>query len=148
MLLWCGALIAVFGAFTALYALALVVQGAWLGAVIVAVLGLAVVAVGAVLFLLARRAVARVDARGVSWCTMLGARGFVPWEQVQQVIVPEMSEPGDAVLLRRWDGSVVPVAALRKTQSAESTRAHVWYRTAGSAVIAAHQQWLAQHGRR
>lgn len=145
-LMWGGVLVAVFGAFTALYALAMVLQGNILGAVISAVLGLLVVVAGAALFLVARRASARVDARGVAWSTMLGARSFVPWEQVQQVLVPGMREPGDAVLLRLRDGSVVPIAPLRKTQSADdNTGAHPWYLRAGQSVITAHQQWLAQN---
>ena len=144
--MWGGVLIAVVGAFTALYAVAMVVQGNLLAAVISAVLGLLVVVVGAALFLVARRASACVDARGVAWSTMLGARSFVPWEQVQQVLVPGIREPGNAVLLRLRDGSVVPIASLRKTQSAdEVTTAHPWYLRAGQSVITAHQQWLAQN---
>lgn len=144
--MWVAAMIVFCGAFTALYAVALVVQGEALGAVLTLLGGLAVVAAGVVLFVLARRASARLDARGVSWCTMLGARSSVPWEQVHRVVVPQMHEPGEAVLLQLRDGSVVPIAALRKTQSpGDSTGAHLWYLRAGAAVVQAHQRWLTQN---
>ncbi|GAA4530520.1 hypothetical protein GCM10023160_31620 [Brachybacterium paraconglomeratum] len=143
-LMWAGAVLVFLGFFTALFAVALLVGGEVLGAVLVVLLGLALITAGVVLFLLARRACARLDARGVSWSTMLGARGVVPWEQVHQVVVPGMHEPGDAVLLRLRDGSVVPIAPLRKTQApGDSTGPHPWYLRAGAAVIRAHQQWLA-----
>lgn len=147
-LMWGGVLIGVFGAFTALYALALLVQGEMLAAVLTAGFGLLVVLAGVALFLGARRASARVDARGVAWSTMLGARSFVPWEQVHQVLVPGIGEPGEAVLLKLRDGSVAPVAPLRKTQSVgDNTGAHPWYLRAGRTVVSAHQQWLAQNAR-
>lgn len=145
-LMWGGGIIAVIGAFTALYALALATQGSYIGAVLTVLLGLAIIVAGAALFLCARRASARIDDRGVAWSTMLGARSFVPWEQVHQVLVPGMRDRGDFVLLRLRDGSVVPIAALRKTQSADdNTGAHPWYLRAGHAVVSAHQQWLAQN---
>ncbi|MGP9537757.1 hypothetical protein ACT3SP_07085 [Brachybacterium sp. AOP43-C2-M15] len=145
-LMWAGAALVLIGALTALFAVALLVRGELLGAALVVLLGLAVIAAGVVLFVLARRAAAHLDARGIAWSTMLGARSFVPWEQVHQVVVPEMNEPGDAVLLRLRDGTVVPIAALRKTQTAdEGTGAHPWYLRAGAAVVRAHQEWLAQH---
>lgn len=145
-LMWAGAALVFIGVFTTLYCVALLVRGEWLGAVLVALLGLLVIAAGVAVFMLARRASARLDARGVSWSTMFGARGSVPWEHVHQVVVPGMGEPGDAVLLWLRDGTVVPIAPLRKTQSADdSTGAHPWYLRAGAAVVRAHQQWLAQH---
>jgi hypothetical protein len=123
---------------------ALLVRGEMLGAVLAVLAGLLVIAAGVGLFLLARRASAHLDSRGVSWSTMLGARGFVPWEQVHRVLVPSMREPGDTVQLWLRDGSVVPIAPLRKTQGADdSTGAHPWYVRAGAAVVTAHQQWLA-----
>lgn len=144
-LMWAGGVIVVAGLFTGLYCLALLVRAEFLGAVLVALLGLVIIAAGAALFMLARRASARLDARGISWSTMLGARGSVPWEQVHRVVVPAMHEPGDAVLLWLRDGSVVPVAALHKTQSPDdSTGPHPWYLRAGATVTRAHQQWLAQ----
>ncbi|WP_394215532.1 hypothetical protein [Brachybacterium vulturis] len=133
------------GVFTALFAVALLVRGELLSAVLVVLLGLLAIAAGVALFLLARRAAAHLEDRGVAWSTMFGARGVVLWEQVQQV-VPAMHEPGEAVLLRLRDGSVVPIAPLRKTQSVDdSTGAHPWYLRAGAAVVRAHQQWLAQN---
>ncbi|MDN5899301.1 MAG: hypothetical protein L0H74_04465 [Brachybacterium sp.] len=145
-LMWAAAGLVFIGVFTALFAVALLVRGDLLGAVLVVLLGLLVIAAGVALFLLARRAAAHLDDRGVAWSTMFGARGFVPWEQVHEVVVPEMHEPGEAVLLRLRDGSVVPIAPLRKTQSGDdSTGAHPWYLRAGAAVIHAHQQWLAQN---
>lgn len=54
-------------------------------------------------------------------------------------------EPGDAVLLWLRDGTVVPIASLRRTQSAgDSAAAHPWYLRAGESVIRAHQEWLAR----
>lgn len=144
-LMWAAAALIFIGIFTALYAVALLVRGELLGAVLVLLLGMAVIAAGVVLFVLARRASARLDARGVSWSTMLGARGFVPWEQVHQVVVPDMGDPGGAVLLWLRDGSVVPIAPLRKTQTVgDSPGAHPWYLRAGATVVRAHQHWLAQ----
>lgn len=126
-LMWAGAAIIAVGVFTALFAVALILRGEVLGAVLVVLLGLLVIGAGAALFLLARRACARLDARGVTWSTMLGARGFVPWEEVHQVAVPGMHEPGDSVLLWLRDGSMVPISPLRKTQSAgDSTGPHPW----------------------
>lgn len=148
-LMWAGAGVVFVGVMTTLYAVALVVQGELLGAVLTVLFGLLVITAGAALFLLARRASARVDHRGVTWSTMLGARGSVPWEQIHHVSVPGMREPGGAVLLWLHDGSVVPVAPLRKTQGADdSTGAHQWYVRAGSTVVRAHQQWLAAHAAR
>lgn len=145
-LMWGAAALVFIGFFTALFAVALLVRGELLSAVLVVLLGLLVVAAGIALFVLARRAAAHLDDRGVTWSTMFGARGFVPWEQVHQVVVPQMREPGEAVLLWLRDGSVVPIAPLRKTQSADdSTGAHPWYLRAGAAVVRAHQQWLAQN---
>lgn len=144
--MWAGAALVFIGFFTALYSVAMIVRSEWLSAAVWALLGLFVIAGGVVLFALARRACARLDDRGVSWATMAGARGFVPWEQVHQVVVPQMHEPGNAVLLWLRDGSVVPITSLRKTQSADdNTGAHPWYLGAGAAVIRAHQQWLSQH---
>lgn len=126
-LMWAGAAIVAVGVFTALFAVALILRGEVLGAVLVVLLGLLVIGAGAALFLPARRACARLDARGVTWSTMLGARGFVPWEEVHQVVVPGMHEPGDSVLLWLRDGSMVPISPLRKTQSAgDSTGPHPW----------------------
>ena len=126
-LMWAGAAIVAVGVFTALFAVALILRGEVLGAVLVVLLGLLVIGAGAALFLLARRACARLDARGVTWSTMLGARGFVPWEEVHQVVVPGMHETGDSVLLWLRDGSMVPISPLRKTQSAgDSTGPHPW----------------------
>ena len=143
--MWAGAGLVFVGVFTALYGVALLVRGELLGAVLVALLGLLVIAAGAGLFLIARRATAHLDARGVSWSTMFGARGFVPWEQVHRVVVPGMGEPGDAVLLWLRDGTVVPIAPLRKTQSADdSPAAHPWYLRAVESVVRAHQEWLAR----
>lgn len=150
-LMWAGAVLVFIGFFTALYSVALLVRSEVVSAVLVVLLGLLVIAAGITLFLLARRACARLDDRGVSWSTMFGARGFVPWEQVHRVVVPQMREPGEAVLLWLRDGTVVPVASLRKTQGVDdNTGPHLWYQRAGDAVIRAHQQWLAQHapGRR
>lgn len=143
--MWAGALLVFLGVFTALYGVALLVRGEFLGTALVALLGLLETAAGAGLFLLARRASARLDARGVSWSTMLGTRGFVPWEQVHRVVVPDIGEPGDSVLLWLRDGTVVPIAPLRKTQSADdSPKAHPWYLRAGQTVVRAHQEWLAR----
>lgn len=145
-LMWVAAALVFIGVFTALFAVALLVRGELLGAVLVVLLGLLVITAGVVLFVLARRAAAHLDARGVAWSTMFGARGFVPWEQVHQVVVPEMHEPGEAVLLWLRDGSVVPIAPLRKTQSADdNTGAHPWYLRAAASVVRAHQQWLSQN---
>ncbi|ATG55422.1 hypothetical protein CFK41_12080 [Brachybacterium ginsengisoli] len=145
-LMWAGAALVFIGFFTALYSVALLVRSEFVSAALVVLLGLLVIAAGIALFVLARRACARVDDRGVSWSTMLGARGFVPWEQVHQVVVPQMHEQGDSVLLWLRDGTVVPVDSLRKTQSADdNTGTHEWYQRSGAAVIRAHQQWLAQH---
>ena len=144
-LMWGGAVLVFIGFFTALYGVTHLVHGEPLGAVVWLLLGLLVIAAGIALFVLARRACARLDGRGVSWSTMLGARGFVPWEQVHRVVVPQMHEPGGAVLLWLRDGTVVPIAPLRKTQSADdNTGPHPWYLRAGDAVIRAHQQWLSQ----
>ena len=144
--MWVGAVLVFIGFFTALYSVALLVRSAFLSAVLVVLLGLLVIAAGIALFVLARRACARVDDRGVSWSTMLGARGFVPWEQVHQVVVPHMHERGESVLLWLRDGTVVPVASLRKTQGVDdNTGTHLWYQRAGATVVRAHQQWLAQH---
>ena len=143
--MWAGAGLVFVGVFTALYGVALLVRGELLGAVLVALLGLLVIAAGAGLFLIARRATAHLDARGVSWSTMFGARGFVPWEQVHRGGAPGMGEPGDAVLLWLRDGTVVPIAPLRKTQSADdSPAAHPWYLRAGESVVRAHQEWRAR----
>lgn len=145
-LMWAGGAIIFVGIFTALYAVALLVRSEYLGAALVTLLGLAIIAAGVALFVLAHRASARLDARGVSWSTMFGARGSVPWEHVHQVVVPGMHEPGDSVLLWLRDGSVVPIASLRKTQApGDSTGPHPWYLRAGATVVRAHQQWLAQH---
>lgn len=142
--MWAGAALVFIGIFTALYAVALVVRSEWLGAVLAVLAGLVVITAGVALFLLARRAAAHLDARGVSWSTMFGSRGFVPWEQVHQVVVPGMREPGEAVLLWLRDGTVVPITPLRKTQGADdNTGTHLWYQRAGAAVVQAHQQWLA-----
>lgn len=145
-LMWAGGVIVFCGFFTGLFCVAQLVRSQYLGAVVWAVIGLVIMAAGVALFLVARRASARLDARGVSWSTLFGARGFVPWEQVHRVVVPGMHERGDAVLLWLRDGSVVPIAALHKTQAPDdSTGPHPWYLRAGDAVIRAHQQWLSQH---
>lgn len=143
--MWVGAVLVFIGFFTALYGVTQLVHGELLGAVLWLLLGLGVIAAGIALFLLARRACARLDGRGVSWSTMFGARGFVPWEQVHRVVVPQMHESGGAVLLWLRDGTVVPIASLRKTQGVDdNTGTHLWYQRAGAAVIRAHQQWLSQ----
>src|SRR5699024_12296797 len=102
-LMWAGAVLVVIRCFTALYSVALLVRSEVVSAVLVVLLGLLVIAAGITLFLLARRACARLGDRGVSWSTMFGARGCVPWEQGHRVVVPQMREPGGGALLRRRD---------------------------------------------
>ena len=147
--MWLGGVLAFAGLMTALSSTAMFVQGEPLGAVVTVLVGVVMLMGGVALFLLAKRAWARIDGRGVSWSTMLGARGFVAWEHVHHVSVPGMGDPGGAVLLWLHDGSVVPIAPLRRTQGADdNTGPHPWYLRAGSTVVRAHQQWLAAHAAR
>jgi len=141
-LMWLGAVGVFIGVMTVLSAVGMLVQDGPLAAVITVLVGLVIIVAGTGLFLLARRACARVDEHGVSWSTMLGERGAVPWERVHQVIVPAMHEPGGAVLLWLRDGSLVEIPSLRKTQTVQGTAAHPWYLRAGNTVVRAHQQYL------
>lgn len=69
-MIWIAAGIVFLGFFTALYSVALLVRSEVPGAVAAALIGIVIMTAGVVLFLLARRASARLDARGVSWSTM------------------------------------------------------------------------------
>lgn len=95
--MWLGGVLAFAGLMTALSSTAMFVQGEPLGAVVTVLVGIVMLMGGVALFLLAKRACARIDGRGVSWSTMLGARGFVPWEHVHHVSVPGKGDPGGAV---------------------------------------------------
>lgn len=139
---WIGVLLAVFGLFTAVYAVVPVIRGDIVLALLPGAGGALLLLLGIVLVALARRSAARLDPSGISFSTMLGSRTVVPWQQVQQVHVPGRGDPGDAVALVLRDGSVVAVSPLRKAQGADSgTHLDPRYLRAGQQVAAAHRQW-------
>lgn len=101
--------------------------------------------IGALLLVMGFRSGAVLDERGLAWTPALGARRFIPWDQVQQVQVPGDDHPGTCVQLVLRDGSVEHVKAISKPQNSETHRrwASRGYLERGQLVSQAHQQWAA-----
>lgn len=145
ILMWIGAIIMLFGAFTGLYGLAPLTRGSIVAGLIFVLIGALIALVGVAVAMVGWRTSARVDGQGVSWSSGLGSRTSVPWQQIARVVVPGAADPGSAVSLQLRDGRIVPVTPLRKMQSPdESTGLSPWYLRAGSTLQEAHQQWLSQ----
>lgn len=96
--------------------------------------------IGSLLLVMWFRSGAVLEEHGIAWTPALGARRFIPWDQVHQVRVPGQDDPGTCVQLLLRDGAVEQVQAISKPKNSETHRrwASNGYLTRGQMVVDAH----------